>query len=107
MRPQVILISFLGLILNGCALDEWGRADVTAEQSDRQQIECQRWARREASLRAEGFYGPGHYPYGPFGYHRFGPGATMDPWGYRTLDEAQLADYCMRANGFERLPKKN
>jgi hypothetical protein len=100
MRPQVILFVYLGFALSGCALDEWGRPDVTAEQSDRQQIECQRWAGRESSLRAEGFYGPG-----PFGYHRFGAGATMDPLGYRTLDEAQLGDFCMRANGYARRPK--
>jgi hypothetical protein len=104
MRPHVILPLFLGLILSGCTLDEWGRPDVTAEQSERQQIECQRWAARETSLRADGFYGPGHYPYGPFGYRRFGP-SSMGPGGYRMLDEAQLADFCMRANGYERRPR--
>ena len=104
MRSLGILSFFLALMLGACST-EWMRPDVTAEQSDREQIECQRWARREAGLRAEGFYGPGHYPYGPYGYHRFGPGRTMDPWGYRTLDEASLADWCMRANGYQRAPK--
>ena len=105
MRSLGILSVFLAVTLGACST-EWMKPDVTAEQSDRQQVDCQHWARREAGLRAEGFYGPGHYPYGPLGYHRFGPGTTMDPWGYRTLDEASLADWCMRANGYQRVPKK-
>jgi hypothetical protein len=29
----------------------------------------------------------------------------MDPGGYRVLDEAGLADFCMRAKGYQRAPK--
>src|SRR5918999_2964778 len=44
-----------------CALSssDWVRHDLTAEHADRREIDCQRWAAREASLRAQGFYRPG------------------------------------------------
>lgn len=98
MRSLGILFLFLGLLLGACS-GEWVKPDASAAQSDRDQMECNRWAAREAGLRAEGFYGPGHYP------HRYGPGPAMDPWGYRARDEAYLADYCMRANGYQRAPR--
>lgn len=104
MNQHRILSLLLASLLSACSTSEWARPDVTAEQADRDQIDCQRWAGREASLRAEGFYGPGYGPYGPFASRRFGPGA-MDSGGYRMLDEAQLADFCMRAKGYQRAPK--
>jgi hypothetical protein len=75
---------------------------VTAEHADRDQIDCQRWAAREASLRAEGFYGPGYGPYGPFASRRFGP-EPVNRSGYHMLDEARLADFCMHAKGYQRV----
>jgi len=100
MRRQGIALCLLALALGACTTSEWVRTGVTAEQAERDEIECQRWAWREASLRAEGFYGP---PYGPFA-RRFGPPRTGP--GYRTVDEAFLADYCMRARGYQQEPKK-
>jgi hypothetical protein len=83
-RP--FLLVALALFAGACSMSQWVREGVTAEQADRDQIDCQRWAGREASLRAEGFYGP----------------APVVPHGYRTLDEARLADFCMRVKGYER-----
>lgn len=102
MTPRVTSL-LLASVLGACSTNEWFRQDATAEQAERDQIDCQRWAQREASLRAEGFYGPWYGPYGPFASRRFGPGA-IDPGGYRMLDEAQLADFCMRAKGYRRAP---
>ena len=104
MNRHRIVFPLLALLLCACAANEWVRHDVTAEQADRDQIECQRWASREASVRADGFYGPGYGPYGPFASRRFGPGAT-DRSAYHMLDEARLADFCMRAKGYQRAPK--
>lgn len=104
MSSQRICV-LLALMLGACSTSEWARQGVTAEQADRDQIDCQRWAWREASLRTEGFYGPWYGPYGPFASRKFGPGA-IDPSGYRVLDEAQLADFCMRAKGYQRAPKE-
>jgi hypothetical protein len=83
-RPSLLLA--LALLSGACSTSQWVREGVSAEQADRDQIDCQRWAGREASLRAEGFYGP---PY-------------MVPHGYRIVDEARLADFCMRVKGYER-----
>lgn len=83
-RPFLLVL--LTLFAGACATSQWVQEGVTAEQADRDQIDCQRWAGREATLRAEGFYGP---PYAV-------------PHGYRMLDEARLADFCMRAKGYAR-----
>jgi hypothetical protein len=100
---------FLGLslaaLLGACSEPRWVRQDVSAEQADRDDIDCQREAAREASLRAGGFYGPAYYgpyrwPYGRSAASR--PDTGFDPYGYRTLDEARLTDFCMRAKGYQR-----
>jgi hypothetical protein len=101
MIQRRVLSLLLVSLLSACSTSEWVRQDVTAEQADREQIDCQRWAARETSLRAEGFYGPAYGPYGPFAGRRYGAGA-MDPSGHRMLEEARLADFCMRAKGFQR-----
>jgi hypothetical protein len=99
-----IIFTALALALAGCASPPWVREGASAEQADRDTVECQRWATNEASLRAGGFYGPAYY--GPY-YGRRAitrPDTGWDPFGYRHLDEAQLTDWCMRANGYRRAP---
>jgi hypothetical protein len=83
-RPFLSLV--LALLACACSTSQWVQEGVTAEGADRDLIDCQRWAGREATLRAEGFYGP----------------TPPVPHGYRVLDEARLADFCMRAKGYER-----
>ena len=82
-RPFPLLV--FALLACACSTSQWVREGVTADGADRDLIDCQRWAGREATLRAEGFYGP------------------SPAWhGQRVLDEARLADFCMRAKGYER-----
>jgi len=94
----------LALALWGCAGPQWVRQDASAEQADKDTVDCQRQAANEASLRAGGFYGPSYY--GPY-YSRRSitrPDTGWDPYGYRHLDEARLTDLCMRAKGYQRAP---
>src|SRR5881628_3595136 len=91
---EMIRASFLVilLLLVACAEPHWVRQDANAEQADQDDIDCQRQAAREASLRAGGFYGPSYYgpyrwPVGRSAASR--PDTGFDPYGYRTLDEAR------------------
>jgi hypothetical protein len=83
------------LLLCACASSQWVREDRNAEETDKDIVDCTRHAQREASLRAEGFYGPAGY--GP----AYGGYATRN----RMLDEAGMTDYCMRAKGYRREPR--
>ena len=95
----------LAALLVACDTPRWVRQDASAEQADRDDVDCQRQAAREASLRAGGFHGPTYYepyrwPSGRSAVSR--PDTGFDPYGYRTLDEARLTDLCMRAKGYQR-----
>ena len=103
----MIRAGFLSLLvlLAACDTPRWARQDASAAQADQDDIDCQRQAAREASLRAGGFYGPSYYgPYrSPVGRSAASrPDTGFDPYGYRTLDEARLTDLCMRAKGYQR-----
>ena len=82
------------LLLCACSSSQWVRDDRNAEETDREIVDCTRYAQREATLRAEGFYGPGY-------------GAAYGGYAQRNrmLDEAGMTDYCMRAKGYRREPK--
>ncbi|HEY5899221.1 MAG TPA: hypothetical protein VIV54_16760 [Burkholderiales bacterium] len=86
------------LMLAACG-PQWVRDDVSAEQADRDQLDCQREAQREATLRADGFYGSTYRAWS----RAQGP-AAMSPTGYRMMDEARLAEFCMRAKGYRPQP---
>jgi hypothetical protein len=102
-KHALLAVSFLlALLLCACSSSEWVGHDVTAEHADWDQIDCQRWAARER--RAEGFYGPGYGPYGPFASRRFGP-RPVNRSSYHMLDEARVADFCMHAKGYQRASK--
>jgi hypothetical protein len=97
-----ILVLMLAAVLAACSEPRWVRPDASAEQADRDDIACQRWAANEASLRAAGFYGR-PYGYGP--YSRNAVSRADPPFNpNRTLDEAQLHNFCMRARGYQRAP---
>ena len=87
-------------ILVACASPRWERANTPPDIVDREDVECQRWARMEASNRASGFYD------GPVYSHRSisRPEPVFDPYGLRAMDENALTDYCMRSRGYERAP---
>lgn len=92
----------LALALGACTQNYWTKEGATQAQAEQDDIACQREASREASLAADGFYGrPRH-----FGYGVPGPG-SVGAQGSRTLDQATLTDFCMRARGYRREPVKN
>ncbi len=89
----------LAALLCACTPTQWARPDVSAEQAEQDEIDCQRQAWHQANLRIGPYYGP-------FGRRYLGPpGAFFDPYGNRMLEEAQLADFCMRNKGYQRVPK--
>ena len=93
MRAGVfLLLVFFG----GCATQSWVRPDTPPDIADRDDIDCQRWARQEASNRASGFYD------GPIYSQRSisRPEPPLD--ARRTYDEASLSDFCMRSRGYVR-----
>ena len=91
------LLPFLCLLLAACAGPRWERPNTPPEIADRDDMDCQRWARTEASNRASGFYdGP---VYSQRSISR--PEPVFDRYGYRAMDENQLTDYCMRTRGYQ------
>jgi len=94
MRSAVLLI----ILLTGCTGPGWVRPDTPQEVADRDDIDCQRWGRTEASNIASGFYN------GPLLSQRSisRPEQPFDSRGYRTMNEVSLADSCMRSRGYAR-----
>jgi hypothetical protein len=80
------------LLLCACGTNRMVREDRNAEETDKDIVDCTRYAQREAANRAAGFYGP---TYGPGSY------GTQN----RMLDEAGMTDYCMRSKGYRREAK--
>ena len=94
------LFTFFFLALAACAGPSWVRPDTPQEVADRDDMDCQRWARTEASNIASGFYD------GPLYSHRSisRPEPVFDRNGYRAMDENQLTATCMRTRGYQRAP---
>ncbi|HET7363175.1 MAG TPA: hypothetical protein VFJ70_06315 [Burkholderiales bacterium] len=85
---------------------EWVRPDATPQQRAMDQQHCEQAAWQEAN-----YYYLGYGPFGPwmyrdaagrFFYHPVGP--FYDPFYDRTLEEQRLANFCMRAKGYELAP---
>ena len=86
------------LLVAACASPGWERTNTPPDIADRDDMDCQRWASREASNRASGFYdGP---VYSQRSVSR--PEPALDRNGYRAMDENALIDYCMRSRGYQR-----
>jgi hypothetical protein len=96
-------IAIAALIVAGCAPMNWVRPDATPEQlaADTQQCEQEAW--REAN-----YYYAGATPFGPWLYrgdpffHTAGP--FFNPYYDRTMEEQRLANFCMRAKGYDLAP---
>ncbi len=106
MSPVAILLSTTCL-LAACAPMQWVKADATPEQMNRDGMQCQQDAWREARLH------PWYYPpIGPVvaqdaaGRISIGwpSGPFADPFGDPFLEEGRLAQYCMRSKGYELVP---
>jgi hypothetical protein len=93
------LIALLLLALAACAGPSWVRPDTPQEVADRDDMDCQRWARIEASNIASGFYD------GPYSQRSISrPEPVFDRNGYRAMNENQLTAHCMQTRGYQRAP---
>lgn len=86
---------------------EWVKPDTSPEQLNQDAAQCQQEAWREARWRS--------FLYRPFGptllHDRFGrpylgwPYSPLgDPFGDELMEESRLANFCMRAKGYELAP---
>jgi hypothetical protein len=107
MRTGTASAIALALLLAGCTPMEWVRPDATPEQVDADAVQCQRDAWYEATSRYW-YYRPlapmvfrdalGRPVFArPYGY-------ASDPFGDPLLEEARLAQFCMRNKGYELAP---
>jgi len=85
---------------------EWVKPDATPEMVAADQQFCEQQAWQEAN-----YYSLGYRPFGPWLYrdalgrpffHPVGP--FYDPFYDRTMEEQRLANFCMRAKGYELAP---
>jgi hypothetical protein len=85
---------------------QWVRSDATPEQLAGDTQQCEQAAWREANS-----YYLGYRPFGPWLYrdvlgrpfsHPAGP--FYDPFYDGTMEEQRLANFCMRAKGYELAP---
>ncbi len=104
MRRLRVLLLAAAAFASGCTPMQWVREDATPEQLQKDSVECQQAAWREARS-LDWQYAPfGPYPYGDFFGRRFfwpyGPYAYAYPFGDPYLEEARLAQFCMRNKGY-------
>jgi len=105
--------AILLLLAVGCASMEWVKPDATPEQvaADSQACDEEAWR----MLRWYGMgYGPFYEPFSawmyrdgwgrPFVGPAFGP--FYDPLADRYMEEQRLANFCMRAKGYELAPRE-
>jgi hypothetical protein len=97
----------IALVLSAaaCAPVAWVRADADAAQVEVDSRECQMQAWQEARWRSLSY--SGYYPYmyrDAFGRPFAAPGPLWDPFGDRLMEESRLANFCMRAKGYELQP---
>ena len=101
--------AILLLLVAACAPMEWAREDASPEQAAADAQQCDDLAWRDAyRLRLEYVHGPfapwmyrdafGH----PFYGRPFGP--FYEPLGDPFFEEQRLANFCMRAKGYELAP---
>jgi hypothetical protein len=108
MRPEpAALFVVAALCAAGCTPMQWVKPDATAEQLQEDSTRCHQDAWREAQLNSW-YYRPFspfamRDPFGrPFVAWPYRPYA--DPFGNAYLEEARLAQFCMRNKGYELEP---
>jgi hypothetical protein len=96
------------MLAAACTPVQWVRPDADAAQLDADSRQCQMQAWQEARWRSFSYFGmdgPYFYrdPLGrPFLASAHGP--FRDPFGDRFMEESRLANFCMRAKGYELQP---
>lgn len=103
LRSPALALIFLAA---GCTPLQWVRQDATPEQLDLDMAHCQQEAWREAQWRAFMYR-----PFGPTlltdgrGRRFFWPNSPFGhPFGDQFMEESRLANFCMRAKGYELEP---
>lgn len=94
------LLPLLPLLVAACAPMDWTRSDVAPEQVQADMKACRDQAWRETSWAPFAFADPFGRRY--MGWPYYTPFA--DPYGDRFLEESRLANFCMRAKGYELAP---
>ena len=93
------VLPFLFLLFAACAGPRWERPNTPPDIADRDDVDCQRWAKREASNIASGFYD------GPYGHQSVSrPEPVFDRYGTRAMNEYTLTESCMRSRGYQPAP---
>ncbi len=105
---RVLIVAGTLLLVAGCAPMEWAKPDGSAAELEQDTQQCEQAAWNEAnyaSFQYLGAYGPFMYR-DAFGRRYFGwPRSPFyDPFGDRFLEESRLANFCMRAKGYDLHP---
>jgi hypothetical protein len=95
------------LLLAGCTPLQWVKEDGTAQQLEADHAQCRQEAWREAQWRAWAYRplapilvrDPTGRPF--YAWHR---GPFGDPFSDQLMEEARLAQFCMRARGYRLEP---
>lgn len=105
MKPaQTLAIAAALLLLAGCTPMQWVKEDTTAEQLSADAALCQQEAWREARFRSWAAARPiapivlrdaSGRPFVAWMHSPF-----YDPFGDPFMEEARLAQFCMRAKGY-------
>ncbi len=102
---RFVALSALAVLAAACTPMHWVKADATPEQLREDSIQCQQDAWREARLRT--WY---YRPFGPY-VVRDAAGRRFVTWPYDSgpfgdpyLEEARLAQFCMRSKGYDLQP---
>ena len=101
-------IAVLVVLVAACTPMAWVKPDATPAQFAADSQECEQEAWREARWNYMGYHAaftPWMYrdAFGrPFAGRPFGP--FYDPFGDRYMEETRLANFCMRAKGYELAP---
>lgn len=107
MRP--VRLAAAAVALSACTPMQWVRdgAVPAPEALEKDAAACRQQAWREAQYRAFAYR-----PFGPFamrggsgrGFYGWPYGAYAYPFGDPFFEEGRLADFCMRAKGYELVP---
>ena len=99
-RLWIVATSF---VLAACTPIDWTKPGANPEQVAADSQQCGQEAYRQAS-----YLYPGYTAFGPtaFGRHFVSrpAGAFFDPYSDRRLEETRIANFCMRAKGYDLAP---
>jgi hypothetical protein len=107
MRARILLLLAAATLAAACTPLHWVKPDATPEQLQNDSAQCHQDAWREAQLRSWYYRPLGPYmtrdalgrPFLAWPYRAYG-----DPFGDPFLEEARLAQFCMRNKGYELKP---